>query len=243
MQNRYQGLKYVGGATAIYSGVGQVGYTVFLFAFFGTIGADMSVLVKGEQLLPLIQQYGGHFRALGYWDILIYFLPLLPTALALFAVYWAATPGRAMVGTSMSALYVGLGSVGSSIWMVVPALLAEKYAFATDAAQRAALAAASDAVNALVYGGIWNGVNMFFYGAWILLVGWSALSAGGLPRWLAWLSVVLGFFSILNFAGTALGLRVIQVAVLNVVFVLSAAWAIAVGVWLWRAGARETAPA
>ncbi len=93
------------------------------------------------------------------------------------------------------------------------------------AISQAANFSANDAATANSLNGIIGLVGLAVIvtnGVWYLLVNWAALKSGRLPRGLCWLGVVVGAASLVPFL--ALG-----------VLVLGAAWALWLGIFLWRA--------
>lgn len=93
------------------------------------------------------------------------------------------------------------------------------------AISQAANFSAGDAVTANALNGIIGLVGLAAIaanGVWYLLVNWSALKSGLLPRGLCWLGMTIGAMSLAPFL--ALG-----------VLVLGAAWSLWLGIFLWQA--------
>ena len=101
------------------------------------------------------------------------------------------------------------------------------------AANKAQAASLWLAVNSVVTG--LGGGNEIVGGLWVLLVSWAALRAGGLPRALAYLGLVLGVAGILQTAVPAL-------EVLGAIFGLGfIVWFVWLGIVLVRAKPSATA--
>lgn len=133
----------------------------------------------------------------------------------LIVVLWKrlgdAAPTRLRVATGFGFFAVGLLLVNAVLSLV--------------AVSQAANFSASDAVNANALNGIIGILGLaviMAHGVWYLLVNWSALKSGLLPRGLCWLGLVIGAASLAPFL--ALG-----------VLVLGAVWALWLGVFLWQA--------
>lgn len=120
-----------------------------------------------------------------------------------------AAPTRLRVATGFGFFAVGLLLVNAVLSLV--------------AVSQAANFSAGDAVNANALNGIIGILGLaviMAHGVWYLLVNWTALKSGLLPRGLCWLGLVVGAASLAPFL--ALG-----------VLVLGAVWALWLGVFLW----------
>jgi hypothetical protein len=128
------------------------------------------------------------------WNLIIYVVfgvSLVVLVLALYERLKAGSPAMMQIATVFgfiwAALVLAIGMVANNDLGVVVDL------YGKDPAQAASVWMALDSVETGLGGG-----EKFVSGLWILLVSWAALRAGGLPRALNYLGVVIGVAGILT---------------------------------------------
>ena len=155
-------------------------------------------------------------------------------ALALYERLKTRSPLMVQTATAFGLIWAILGI--ASGMLAIYALDVVVDLFSKDPTQAASLW--------LVLDSVVNGLGGEFEimgGLWILLVSWAALRAGGLPRALNYLGVVVGVAGILTIV---MGLDVVIPAldVPEAVFVLVIVWLVWLGIIMLRSNPRKSSP-
>ncbi|MFN0214404.1 MAG: hypothetical protein ACKVT2_09135 [Saprospiraceae bacterium] len=194
----------------------------FNFDFF----SDPSLIFSIEGVQP------GLLRWSMIADIFGYYLLLLP---ALYFVHrWldgktSWRPVLAFCGTS----YILLGAAGASILAVLWPWYLEAFPIAA-AEQQVTIKWLFESFTKVVYGGLWNLLDAFFGGVWLLGIGFFIRRE---HRFLGWLTLAVGICSVLDFLGGVLQVRGIAETGLNMYLVLAPLWAIVLG---WSIGSKKS---
>ncbi|MPR36841.1 hypothetical protein [Salmonirosea aquatica] len=161
-------------------------------------------------------------------DLMGYYLLLLPVIFWLHQWLKAQTPWAPLI-TFCATSYVLIGAIGAIILAVLtPTFLAEYTAASADG--KATVQLIYKAVVEIVYGALWNTLEVLLAGAWLLFTGFFLTQFG---RTFRWATLLLGMFSILDGLGEVLGLKTIAEVGLNGYLILAPIWAIWLGVVLW----------
>ena len=120
--------------------------------------------------------------------VLAVFLVVL--SIALYERLKAVSPAIAQTATAFGLIWAGLVIASGMIFIIGMDNVVDLYG--QDPAQAATVWLAIDSV----FNGIGGGVELVG-GLWILLLSWAALRAGGLPRALNYLGLVIGVVGIL----------------------------------------------
>jgi hypothetical protein len=169
-------------------------------------------------------------------DLAGYYLLLLPLIYYLRPYLQAQTPWADVI-TFCGTAYAWGGAIGAAVLSEVGSRLYADY-YAAAPAERAAIRAAYQVTTYLVYDGFWNLTGSLLAGAWWLLTGYFLT---GFHRATARTAMVLGTGTALSVLGKGLGLGWLAEAGLNVYLVLAPAWAVWIGVVVWRRS-RQTEP-
>lgn len=178
-----------------------------------------------------------------YWSMILdmfgYYLLLIPSALFL----WDWMRRRSSFGATLYTLcglaYVLVGAIGAAILAATWPSMIERYAVATGA-ERAGILNAFTFVTNMVYGGLWNTLEVFLAGAWWLGMG---LLLRRERRAFGIATIVLGAACLVDSAGNLLGLPALAAPGLNVYLVLAPIWACWLGVLVARGRAGSTVDA
>ena len=123
-----------------------------------------------------------------------------------------------------------IGAIGAAVLAAVWPQQMQQYLTA-DATQQAVLQREAENITWIVYGGLWNVLEVLLAGAW-----W--LSAGRMLRHehkaLATVTQVLGIASILDGLGNMFGLGTVAELGLNLYLILAIGWAAWAGVLVYR---------
>lgn len=164
------------------------------------------------------------------WNLIIYMINgvfLVVLALALYERLKAGSPAIVQTATAFGLIWAGL-IVASGMIFNVGLLGTVVDLNGEDPAQATAVWLALDSVQSGLGGG-----NELVGGLWVLLVSWAALQAGGLPRALNYLGVVIGVAGLVTIVP---GIEMIgAVSGLGVIFGLGfIVWFVWVGIIMLR---------
>ncbi len=158
-----------------------------------------------------------------------YYLLLLPLAFYLHGYLQARTPWAGLL-TFCGLAYILIGAIGAAVLAAVWPQQMQQYLTA-DATQQAVLQREAENITWIVYGGLWNVLEVLLAGVW-----W--LSAGRMLRHehkaLATVTQVLGIASILDGLGNMFGLGAVAELGLNLYLILAIGWAAWAGVLVYR---------
>lgn len=210
----------------------QVGLLTILSAFFalasmvaGAVGVEYNFDAFTDPTVLL--QYSSHYQY-AKWSVLFdmfgYYLLLLPVAFYLHEQVKQRTPW-ANVLTFCGLAYIFIGAIGAGILASVWPQQMQRYLTA-DAEQKIALQAALENVTWIVYGGMWNILEVLLCGVWWVGVGLVIKENHKAP---GWATVVLGVSTLLDGMGNMFGLETLAEAGLNVYLALAIVWAAWIG--------------
>jgi hypothetical protein len=162
-------------------------------------------------------------------DIAGYYLLLLPLIYYLRPYLRKQTTWADLLTFCATAYALG-GALGAAIMSeVVTRLYTEYYLAVPD--QQENIQAVFRAVIYLVYEGLWNLLGSLFAGTWWLLLGYALFAS---HKALAWITTVLGAFTLLDAVGHVSGIEWMITVGLNVYLILAPIWAIWIGVVIWK---------
>ncbi len=176
----------IGGIAALYEAVAYVvGMLFFIFI------VDYSGVVDPIQKVALLVDNlaGMYIITLIIYVIFGGFLVVL--TLALHERLQANTPVMMQTATAFGLIWAGVVIASGMIFNIGTGVVVDLYS--TDPTQAATVWLAIDAV----FNGLGGGIEILG-GLWVLLVSWAALRAGGLPRALNYLGLVVGGAGILT---------------------------------------------
>src|SRR3990172_7852993 len=127
-------------------------------------------------------------------DMFSYYLPLLPVALFLWRWLRSRNPDWALFYTSCGLGYILVGAIGAAILAAVHPPLINAYAQAS-VEQRPVLETIFSAVWNMVYGGMWNILEVLLAGIWFLGIGSLLLDE---PRLFSIFSIILGISALFD---------------------------------------------
>jgi len=183
-------LQKLGGVAAlIMAGAFVVGFVflVTLLANYGSLDVDpvqnVDFLMENQALVYL-------------WHLIIYvvfgvFLVIL--TLALYERLKAGSPAMAQTATAFGIIWAGLMFASGMVANIGAGIVVDIYAYGRDPAQAGSLWLALQFVVEGLGGG-----NEIVGGLWVLLASWAALRAGGLPRVLNYLGLVVSVSGLLT---------------------------------------------
>ena len=168
------------------------------------------------------------------FDMLGFYLLLLPVALFLWR--WLEPRDRDWVRfyTICGLGYILIGAIGAAIFAAVHAPLATAYTTAS-AAERKTLEIVFGTVVNLVYGGMWNILEVLLAGVWFLGIGLLLRSE---RRMFGLFSIVLGIAALLDSVGNILSLVTLASLGLYLYLLLAPIWALWLGIDLLRTPAQ-----
>ncbi|MGH7455721.1 MAG: hypothetical protein ACRENG_30475, partial [bacterium] len=175
-----------------------------------------------------------------YWSMILdmfgYYLLIAPAALFLW--YWLKSKNHALASlyTLCGLAYILIGAIGAGILAAVWPPLIRAYEQAAGA-QRETLVTIFQTVTNLVYGGMWNILEVILAGVWWLGIG---LLLRGEQRTLGMATIVLGLSCLLDGVGNILGMTSLASIGLYIYLLLAPIWALWLGIVLAR-GAGEVA--
>jgi hypothetical protein len=162
-------------------------------------------------------------------DLFGYYLLLLPVVFYLFEWMNMKSPWR-LLYTFSGASYVLIGAIGASILAsALPPILFE-YQNALPL-QREYLRTNFQLLSDMVYGGMWNTLEVIFGGIWWLGIG------SILHRWkkaFGYATMILGIFTLLDAFGTFTEIKIFSLIGLNTYLILAPIWTLWLGIILIR---------
>jgi ABC-type multidrug transport system permease subunit len=176
----------IGGIAALYEAVAYVVgmlFFIFIVDYAGVVDPIQKVALLVDNLA------GMYIITLIIYVIFGGFLVVL--TLALHERLQANTPVMMQTATAFGLIWAGVVIAGGMIFNIGTGVVVDLYS--TDPTQAATVWLAIDAV----FNGLGGGVEILG-GLWVLLVSWAALRAGGLPRALNYLGLVVGGAGILT---------------------------------------------
>jgi hypothetical protein len=202
------------GFASLYIGSWATHFNPEVFSYFGLVLSIPDVSIAGMRWSMIC-------------DMLGYYLLLIPTVFYLHNELKSRTPWAA-VATYSGGAYVLIGAIGAAILATVNPYILTEFSIASEPDQ-AVLRYNYLVINQVVYGGMWNLLEVLPAGIWWLIVGIALRYA--LPS-LGWLTILLGLCSIADSVGEMLGIKAIATIGLNGYLVLAPVWAIWVGILL-----------
>ena len=163
-------------------------------------------------------------------DMLSYYLPLLPVALFLWRWIGPRNPDWVLFYTSCGLGYILVGAIGAAILAAVHPPLINAYAQAS-VEQRPVLETVFSAVWNMVYGGMWNILEVLLAGIWFLGIGsllWDE------RRLFSIFSIILGISALLDSLGFILGIEALALLGVAIYVLLAPFWTLWLGIDLLR---------
>ncbi|MBC7172879.1 MAG: hypothetical protein H5U40_10645 [Polyangiaceae bacterium] len=189
---------------------------------FETFGDPTRLLAMREVDLASV-------RAFLFLDMFGYYLFLAPIVFASHRLLATRTPWSGVITFSGGA-YVLIGAMGASIlaaaWPSMIAAHAE-----ADEASAVVIRASFVMITDLVYGGLWNLLEVLLAGVW--WIGLGVFLSKTHPK-LAWLTIITGVFPLLDGVAGMLALPALQEVMLNGYLVTGVVWPIVIGAALVR---------
>jgi len=162
-------------------------------------------------------------------DMFGYYLLLLPAVLYLHEWLSPRTPWANLL-TCCGLAYVLIGAIGAGILAAVWPQQMQQYLVAGPQ-QQAELQAAIENITTLVYGGMWNILEVFLCGVWWIGMGLVLRSKFPSP---GNVSILLGLACLLDSLGNMTGLKILAETGLNLYLILAIAWAAWMGVLIYQ---------
>ncbi len=162
-------------------------------------------------------------------DLFGYYLLLLPAIFYLHDWMKSRTPWCSFL-TFCGTSYVLVGAIGASVLAVAGSSLVSTFQNATTGNQEQ-LKQSFQVLIDMVYGGMWNLLEVILGGVWWLGVGIFLRSE---LKTLGFVTIILGFFTLVDGVGAILEMKILSEAGLNVYLLLAPVWAIWLGAVLTR---------
>jgi hypothetical protein len=163
-------------------------------------------------------------------DMFSYYLPLLPVALFLWRWLGSRDPDWVIFYTSCGLGYILIGAIGAAILAAVHPPLINAYAQAS-VEQRPVLETVFSAVWNMVYGGMWNILEVLLAGIWFLGIG---LLLRGERRLFSIFSIILGISALLDSLGMILSVETLALLGVAIYVLLAPIWTLWLGIDLLR---------
>jgi len=163
-------------------------------------------------------------------DMIGYYLPLLPVALFLWRWLRSRNPDWVLFYTSCGLGYILIGAIGAAILAAVHPPLINAYAQAS-VEQRAVLETVFSAVWNMVYGGMWNLLEVLLAGIWFLGIGLLLRSE---RRLFSIFSIILGISALLDSLGMILSVEALALLGVAIYVLLAPIWTLWIGIDLLR---------
>jgi hypothetical protein len=179
-------LQKMGGIAALYA---AAAYLVG-FALWGGVLGYSSDLEPAQKVASFVENQGLWYT-LNLVVYVVWGLFLVVLALALYERLKTGSPAIMQTATAIGLIWAGVVIASGMICNIGIDNVVDLYG--QDPAQAASVWVAIDSVRDGLGGG-----NEIVGGLWLLLVSWAALRAGGLPRALNYLGVVIGVAGILS---------------------------------------------
>lgn len=220
------GLRRLALASAILlAALGMVSNLLFAAAFQFRIDwfLDPALAIAGGESSAVLLRWAA------VTDLLSYYLPMVPIAIALRVVVREHDPVVADLATLAALGYVVVGSIGAGTLASAGPLLIRELAAGT--IERAVLAADFRLLIEVVFRGLWQGVNGFLLALWF--VGIGVLLRHDHRRFGS-LAIVLGLVSSAGLIMNITDLSLLRDAAIGVLFVLWFIWTVWLAVSLHR---------
>ena len=163
-------------------------------------------------------------------DMLSYYLPLLPVALFLWRWLGPRNPDWVLFYTSCGLGYILIGAIGAAILAAVHPPLINAYAQAS-VEQRPVLEAVFSAIGNMVYGGMWNLLEVLLAGIWFLGIGLLLRSE---RRLFSIFSIILAISALLDSLGMILSVEALALLGVAIYVLLAPFWTLWLGIDLLR---------
>jgi hypothetical protein len=163
-------------------------------------------------------------------DMFSYYLPLLPIALFLWLWLRSRNPDWVLFYTSCGLSYILIGAIGAVILAAVHPPLINAYTQAS-VEQRPVLETVFSAIWNMVYGGMWNILEVLLAGIWFLGIG---LLLRGERRLFSIFSIILGLSALLDSLGVILSIEALALLGATIYVLLAPVWALWLGIDLIR---------
>ncbi len=170
-------------------------------------------------------------------DLAGYYLLLLPVIYYLRPYLHQQTPWAGLI-TFCGTAYAWGGAIGAAIMGEAASLLYADY-YASAPGEQPSIRVAFHTLTYLVYDGLWNLLGSLLGGAWWLLLGYFLKGFG---KALGRVTVALGAFTSLDGIGNLLGIEWLAEVGLNAYLVLAPAWALWMGVAIWKKSGKTVSP-
>jgi len=159
-------------------------------------------------------------------DMFSYYLPLLPVAL--FLLHWLnpKSPNWVRFYTFCGVGYILIGAIGATILAATYPPLIRAYGQAS-APQQVVLETIFGTITDLVYGGLWNILEVLLAGVWFIGIGLLLRSE---RRVFSVVSIILGISALLDSLGFILGVEAVSSLGLNIYLVLAPIWTLWLGI-------------
>ena len=163
-------------------------------------------------------------------DMFSYYLPLLPAAL--FLLHWLQpkSPNWVRFYTLCGVGYILIGAIGATILAATYPPLIRAYGQASSS-QQVVLETIFSTITDLVYGGLWNILEMLLAGVWFIGIG---LLLRYERRIFSVVSMILGISALLDSLGFMLDIDAVSSLGLNIYLVLAPIWTLWLGIDLLR---------
>lgn len=179
-------LQKMGGIAALYAAAAYI----LGFMLWGVVLGYSSDLEPAQKVASFVENQGlWYFLNLVVYVVWGFFMVVL--ALALYERLKTSSPGIMQTATAIGLIWAGLVMASGMISNIGIKTVVDLNR--SDPALAASIWVAIDAVRDGLGGG-----NEIVGGLWLLLVSWAALQAGGLPRVLNYLGVVIGLAGFLS---------------------------------------------
>jgi hypothetical protein len=179
-------LQKMGGIAALYAGAA---YIVAMVGFLLIV--DVSGVVDPVQKVALMADNQAFLSIMHLITYQVWALFLVVLALALYERLKAGSPAIMQTATAIGMIWACVVIASGMIHNIGMENVVDLHG--TDPAQAGTVWLAIESV----FGGI-GGENEILGGVWVLLISWAALRAGGLPRALNYLGVVIGVAGIFS---------------------------------------------
>ena len=179
-----------------------------------SVGADRANLLRWGMIL----------------DMFSYYLPLLPVAL--FLLHWLnpKSPNWVRFYTFCGVGYILIGAIGATILAATYPPLIRAYGQAS-ASQQVVLETIFGTITDLVYGGLWNILEVLLAGIWFIGIGLLLRSE---RRLFSVVSIILGISALLDSFGNMFSVETLASLGLNIYLVLAPIWTLWLGIDLLR---------
>jgi Domain of unknown function (DUF4386) len=162
-------------------------------------------------------------------DMIGYYMLLVPVIYYLHDWMKDKTPWSNVI-TFCGLAYVLIGTIGASILTIVYPQALKAYGDATPEMQQI-IKSNFEFANSMVYGGMWNLLEVLFAGIWWLFIGWLLFKTGN--KAIGIVTILLGCFTMLDgFSGIIASTGLHEIT-LNVYLYVSIVWAFWTGLLVY----------